>query len=293
MESAETEKAVKSELDAKEILTLDNKHYTNLDLKKFFKNQYPDISSTNNSTILSRLFDIFVEQELILNEIEKENIDLGKIEVKDFMESLQIENKLKSKHFNENLRIQKYLYFKIYQDIEVSEKEIIDYYNQNKDEFKKNDEVLLHQIFVKDKDKSAQISAMLKNFPEKYEEIARTESESPDAGKDGQMGYFERGTLPKEMEDMVFSLKINEISPVVETQYGFHIFKITKKRKKRMMFLSAVKEDIRENILSEKLKLAYENYMTQLKKQVSLAIKHKNLFFPYLGPQGEFDEKDS
>lgn len=289
----EAEKARQAELDSREILVIDQKPYSNLDLKVFFNTQYPDISSTRDSAILSRLFDIFIEQQLILNEIKKDNIDMEKVEITDFVETLQIGEELKSKHFSHKLKIQKYLYFKIYQDITVTDREISNYYNQNKDEFRKNDEVLLHQIFVKDKEKSAQIRGMLKNFPDKFEETARNESEAPEASKDGLMGYYERGTLPKEMEDMVFSLKPNEISPVVETQYGFHIFKVTKKRKERMMYLSAVKEDIKNNILSEKLRVAYEDYMNRLKTRVNLTIRHQNLFFPYFDSKGDSNETDS
>ncbi|MCK4835556.1 MAG: peptidyl-prolyl cis-trans isomerase [Candidatus Aminicenantes bacterium] len=280
------------QVDTQEILVVGNKHFTNSNLKEFIKNQYPDIASSyNNHNLLSRLFDIFIEQEVILYEIEKDKINLDKIETKDFMETLQIETKLKSRHFNEKLKTQKYLYFKIYQEIKVTDKEIRDYYNDNKEQFRKNDEVLLYQIFVKNKEKSTQISGVLKNFPNKFEETASKESESPDAKHKGLMGYFERGTLPKDMEDMVFSLKINEISPVVETPYGYHIFKVTKKRKKRMMFLSAVKEDIKSNILSEKFKSAYEAYLAKLKNNINIKINHKNLFFPYFATKGDQNEK--
>ena len=99
------------------------------------------------------------------------------------------------------------------------------------------------------------------------------------------------GILPKEMENVVFSLKINEISPVVESPYGFHIFKITKRRNKRTLYLSAVREDIRKKILSEKMRTAFEVFLNNLKQNAQITIFHQNLFFNYLPAKGEKNDE--
>jgi parvulin-like peptidyl-prolyl isomerase len=89
------------------------------------------------------------------------------------------------------------------------------------------------------------------------------------------------------MENVVFSLKINEISPVVESPYGFHIFKITKRKSKRTLYLSAVREEIRKKILSEKMRTAFEVFLNNLKQNTQITIIHQNLFFNYLPAKGE------
>jgi parvulin-like peptidyl-prolyl isomerase len=101
------------------------------------------------------------------------------------------------------------------------------------------------------------------------------------------MGHFEMGTLPKEMEDVVFSLRINEISPPFESPYGYHIFKVTSRKKKRMLFYSAVKEDIKKNLLAEKLRTAYQDFLEQLKSEYKIRIFYHNLFFSYRSHQGD------
>jgi parvulin-like peptidyl-prolyl isomerase len=189
--------------------------------------------------------------------------------------------------------IQKYLYFTLYNHISVSDNEIRLYYNKNKSEFVKNDEVLLHQIFVKDKDKSTQIRGTLKNFPGRFAETARNQSEAPEAEKNGIMGYYERGTLPQEMENVVFSLKINEISPVVESPYGFHIFKVTKRKTKRTMYLSAVRDEIKKKILADKMRTAFNGFLDNLRANTRIKIEYQNLFFEYVPVQGEKNEETS
>ncbi len=282
------------ELDRKIVLSINNKNFSNQDLKKFIENQYSNINSLqNNNQLLSRIFDMYIKQELILQKIESVKVKIDDIEIKEFLDTVQIDEYFQPELIKDNIKIQKYLYFSLYNNITASENEIRRYYNRYKAEFKKNDEVLLHQIFVKDKDKSTQISGILKNFPVKFEETARQQSEAPEAKDNGLMGYFERGTLPKEMENVVFSLKINEISPVVESPYGFHIFKITKRKNKRTPYLSVVKEEIRKKILAEKMRTAFERFFNNLKQNAQIKIFHQNLFFNYLPAKGEKNDEIS
>lgn len=277
-----------SEVDKKIILKINNRPFTNKNLIDFIKNHYSDLDSLENPNKLrSRIFDFFIEQKMILYKVEEDNINLDQVEIDEYIQKMETPDSDNKKFFKESIKIQKYIYFKVYNDITVTEKEIRDYYNSNRTEFQKPSEVLLYQILVKNKEKATEIRGMLKNSPQKFSEIARNESESADAKNDGLMGYFEKGILPTEMENVVFSLKINEISPIVESPYGFHIFKVTRKRSQRLLFYSAVREEIKKNLLSEKLKIAYEDYLKQLKKELRINIHYQNLFFPYQSNTGD------
>lgn len=282
-----------TEQDNRIILSINEKTYTNQNFKTYIKNQYTDIQGTkDNSKLLSRIFDFFLQQEMILYKIEQEKINLDEIEEKDFLEPLQFESPAEQKNFSNNIKIQKFLYFLIYRDIQVSEQDIKNHYNTHIDEFKKDEEVLLHQILLKDKDQATRISGILKNFPRRFEEIARSESQSSESEKGGMMGYFERGQLPKEMEDVVFSLRPNEISPIVESPYGYHIFKVTQKKNQRVLFLDSVKEEIRHSLLSEKLRSAYQEYLAVLSQELKIEKHLENLFFSYVTDQGGPDENN-
>ena len=95
------------------------------------------------------------------------------------------------------------------------------------------------------------------------------------------MGFFEKGVLPKEMEDVVFSLKTGEISPVVESPYGFHIFKVTQKKKQRLLTLAMVQNEIQNRLLSEKHNSAYDHFLDQVQSELSLKVVYDNLYFTY------------
>ena len=65
-----------------------------------------------------------------------------------------------------------------------------------------------------------------------FEELAKKYSEDhSNAGIGGDLGYFSRGGMIKEFEDVAFSLNVGEISDVVESKHGYHIIKITDKKR--------------------------------------------------------------
>jgi len=76
--------------------------------------------------------------------------------------------------------------------------------------------------------------AQVRKDPTKFAEIAKAKSQdSGSAAQGGDLGWFGRGALVKPFEDMAFKLKENEISPLVATEFGFHIIKVTGIRKQK------------------------------------------------------------
>lgn len=72
------------------------------------------------------------------------------------------------------------------------------------------------------------IRAELRNNPGRFEELVKLHSQDPgSAGKGGDLGFFGKGVMTKAFEEAAFKLKENELSPVVESEYGFHIIKVT------------------------------------------------------------------
>lgn len=78
------------------------------------------------------------------------------------------------------------------------------------------------------KAKAEQLLAQLKQSPDSFAELARKHSQDPgSAAKGGDLDFFTRGAMTKPFEDAAFSLKKGETSGVVETEFGFHILRVT------------------------------------------------------------------
>jgi peptidyl-prolyl cis-trans isomerase D len=77
------------------------------------------------------------------------------------------------------------------------------------------------------KEKAADILAQLKKNPKRFEELATKNSQDPgSATKGGDLGSFGRGAMVKPFEDAVFSMKVNQISDLVESEFGYHIIRL-------------------------------------------------------------------
>ncbi|HUU05875.1 MAG TPA: peptidylprolyl isomerase [Patescibacteria group bacterium] len=272
--------------ESKVILSIADVSLSNRDLKNFIKLQYSDVfEQKNNDKLLSRLFDIFCEQQIIWFKAKQSDIQVGDDEINATIKEVQSRRQdldIDRQMIRNVLKVQKYLLAKAYKDIEVSDSEVARFYEANLKEFRKNEEIQLFQIMVNDREKLLAIRSELLEQPSRFEEIARSKSVSPEAANSGSMGFFEKGMLPQEMEEVVFSLKVNEISPIVESPYGFHLFKITRKRKSRMLLLAAVKDEIKSKLLSAKMSSAYGKFLKGLQAEVPVRINYENLYFTYI-----------
>lgn len=76
--------------------------------------------------------------------------------------------------------------------------------------------------------KTEELLAQLKSAPDKFAELAKQNSQDP-GSKDngGDLGFFARGAMVKPFEEAVFKLKPGQMSGIVETDFGFHIIKLT------------------------------------------------------------------
>ena len=148
------------------------------------------------------------------------------------------EEKKKKKYTRENNKADaKIIFFspKNIKNVEVSEAEIENYYEENKEEYKKEParkfKYVKFTLEPSEKDKADaktkidSVHTLIKNGAD-FAEMAEEYSEGPSASKGGDLGYFGKGRMVKKFEEVAFNLEKGEVSEPVQTRFGWHIIKL-------------------------------------------------------------------
>ncbi len=135
----------------------------------------------------------------------------------------------------------------------VSDAEIKTWYDGHKERYALPEERRAAHILIgleksdkaRAKAKAEEVLAELKKTPAAFADLARKNSDDPgSAAKGGDLGFFGRGAMVKPFEDAAFKLKEGELSGVVESDFGFHLIKVTSIRAAKEKPLSEVKAEI-------------------------------------------------
>jgi peptidyl-prolyl cis-trans isomerase D len=142
----------------------------------------------------------------------------------------------------------------------VPEAELRAYYEQNKARFGADEQRRASHILITAEggDKAAarkkaeQLLAQVKASPADFEKLARENSRDPgSAAQGGDLGFFGKGMMVKPFEDAVFRMKSGEISDVVESDFGFHIIKVTEVKPAAVKPFEQVKGDIERELKTQ------------------------------------------
>src|SRR6185437_5536288 len=106
-----------------------------------------------------------------------------------------------------------------------------------------------------------------------FEDLAKANSNGPSAAQGGDLGYFKRGTLAKQLEDTTFAMKAGDVSDVIRTKQGFVILKVTEHHDGGIPTFKEVEPRVSNAVLMKKLQAAPRTYLGQLRHGAYIDIK--------------------
>lgn len=127
------------------------------------------------------------------------------------------------------LLVQKLIEKDVFDKMEIPQSEISKYYNDHTNEFSHPEQVRARHILSSTWEEAQAIEKEISDGGN-FAEIAKAKSISPERWNGGDLGYFSRGTYPEVFDRTCFNLQVADTSPVVKSDYGYHIFKILDKR---------------------------------------------------------------
>ncbi len=174
----------------------------------------------------------------------------------------------------------------------ADEDTLLNIYENEKDRFITEEERRAKHILLSDKKTALDLLAKLKSGSD-FDTLAKDYSEDSDSKENGgDLGFFVKGVMIEEIEDVVFSLNVGDISDVIKTEFGYHIIKLTDILNEKTKSFIEVKKDIEDiyknNEAAKKLieisevmaNLAYENpdALIEVANEVKQPILETNWF---------------
>lgn len=138
-----------------------------------------------------------------------------------------------------------------------TEDDVKKYYANNKERFKRKERIYLRQIVTDDIAKAQAIKDEVKK--KDFIELAKKFSVSPEGKAGGLVGWIERGAV--DIFDKAFSLPTGGVSPVLESAYGFHIFKVERKAPAGYSTVEEVHKEVEQDLLGQREKAEFANWL--------------------------------
>ena len=145
--------------------------------------------------------------------------------------------------------------------ITISESDLKTYYEQNVQRLSGAEERRASHILInapktastterdKAKAKAQELLVQLTKAPDTFAELARKNSQDTgSAANGGDLDFFARGAMVKPFEDAAFSLKKGDISPVVESDFGYHIIKLTDIKSPKQRTLDEMRPELEADL---------------------------------------------
>ncbi|NUM54258.1 MAG: peptidyl-prolyl cis-trans isomerase [Candidatus Hydrogenedentes bacterium] len=165
--------------------------------------------------------------------------------------------------------------------ITITESEIAQFYQDNKNSFQHAERARCSQIFLpagNDLAERDKVRAQMEQLKDEiangadFAELAIEHSKAPGAEDGGIIGWVQRGDLVGRLDEAAFALGEGEVSGVIETDQGFHLVKVEKKEAAGQATLDDVRKDIEPQLRSAAAAEKFKKWMEDLRKRSSVQV---------------------
>ncbi|HEU19940.1 MAG TPA: hypothetical protein ENO00_11305 [Deltaproteobacteria bacterium] len=168
--------------------------------------------------------------------------------------------------------------------ITISKEEIGAYYREHRKDYEGKEAARIRQILILlPRDAADQTREKLRMRAEdilqqlrqgdSFSMLATEVSQGPAAKTGGDLGFVEKGLMLPDVDAAAFSLKIGEISDVIESPIGFHIIQVVDKRGEGVKPIESVREEIIGRIGDEKMENKFEEWLNEQREKAHIEVK--------------------
>ena len=183
-----------------------------------------------------------------------------------------------------DLRVAKLVALEAGNDVKIPVEDVRKFYDGNQERFRQPESIRASHVFVRlpagadDKVRHAMRTraesiGRLAKRGDDFGMLAKNYSDDRATGVvGGELGWFSKGTTPKEFDEAVFKLQPNDIGGPIEATDGFHIVKITGRRPSRIQPFEEVQTELASFLLREMQDKLTSKLIAQLREKAAIEI---------------------
>ncbi len=178
----------------------------------------------------------------------------------------------------DDMLLRRYIDEKYSAKIIIDDSQVNEYFTENRESFSKEETVTASHILFAPEDRlnADKVKKEIDKGAD-FEEMAKKHSKCPSGQRGGDLGEFGRGRMVKPFEDAAFEGTLNKVSEPVETQFGWHLIKVTSKSEGGEQKLEDVSDDIRNHLVNEQLTAVLDSKVAELRSASKIVIDEKQL----------------
>jgi len=226
--------------------------------------------------------DIKITEDDVEHEIVELKLNYNSEE--DFNKMLdnnQIDAKIVKTRIKNNLLIAKYIKDNFSVDTDIPLEKLQEIYRENLKSFKTQEMVKASHILIKGTDENSLLKAQELHeqikTKEDFDKIAAECSDCPSNCQCGDLGYFSKGKMVKDFEEVAFNLEQNEFSKPVKTEFGYHIIMNTGRKESVIANFDEVKDALKDRLKRIDSELKLIKHLKGLRSKADIVINHKEL----------------
>jgi parvulin-like peptidyl-prolyl isomerase len=159
--------------------------------------------------------------------------------------------------------------------VRITPAEMRAYYDKHRESFHRPERVKVRHIAVGSRSLYNRVMSLLQRDRD-FGELVQQYSITPDRFSAGELGYVERGVLPAEFDEAIFRMsRVGSITPAndpVQTEMGFHIFRLEGREPEGLLDFREALPEIRRRLLDEKEKEAYQRWLDNLRQRSTIIV---------------------
>lgn len=279
------------------IVVVNGREVKRAEFEQFLAIKMGELNTSDSSDVLrSQMLDEYVVRQLVLDSAAQANLSVTDTEIDQAaQENPQIKSSAATvdarKEMTNDLLIEKYYRQIVLRDVRVSPEEIQAYVAENQSRLVEKPGYYVREIRVQSREEAEQLRKEVTEGKSDFATLARQHSDAPNA-EGGGLTRYEEDHMPDFLKRAVQNLRPGDVTPVIQSNYGFHLFQLDRRiqprpEDERRPQYDEISAQLAEELTARKNQKAVDEAIDRLVAGAKIKIDVSKLGFTYTGRLGQ------